>query len=133
MSDHDVSLMGHLMRRAGFGCQYQELEDRAAKGYEETVEELLNPTSSESMPDDIIHRYHVDIHESRYGPSAASNWLYRLITTTSPLIEKIPLFWHGIFATGYTKTNQARALLNLSLIHISDPTRLGMISYAVFS
>ena len=44
MSDHDVALMGHLMRRAGFGCQYQELEARAAKGYEETVEELLNPS-----------------------------------------------------------------------------------------
>tara|TARA_B100000686_G_C16721773_1_gene935402 strand:- start:45 stop:1505 length:1461 start_codon:yes stop_codon:yes gene_type:complete len=112
MSKQDLELMAHLLRRAGFGATREELEVCIDKGYEETVEELLNPTSSESMPDDIIHRYHVDIHESRYGPSAASNWLYRLITTTSPLIEKIPLFWHGIFATGYTKTNQARALLN---------------------
>ena len=43
MAENDIALMGHLMRRAGFGAQYQELEARAAKGYEETVEELLNP------------------------------------------------------------------------------------------
>ena len=85
MSKQDLELMAHLLRRAGFGATREELEVCIDKGYEETVEELLNPTSSESMPDDIIHRYHVDIHESRYGPSAASNWLYRLITTTSPL------------------------------------------------
>ena len=26
--------------------------------------------------------------------------------------EKIALFWHGIFATGYSKLNQARSVLN---------------------
>ena len=39
MAENDIALMGHLMRRAGFGAQYEELETRAAKGYEETVEE----------------------------------------------------------------------------------------------
>ena len=43
MADHDIALMAHLMRRAGFGAQYDELEARAAKGYEATVEELLHP------------------------------------------------------------------------------------------
>ncbi|GIS82945.1 MAG: hypothetical protein CM1200mP15_15770 [Dehalococcoidia bacterium] len=35
--------MAHLMRRAGFGATYEELERRAAIGYEETVEQLLHP------------------------------------------------------------------------------------------
>ena len=39
MAENDIALMGHLMRRAGFGAQYEELETRAAKGYEEPVEE----------------------------------------------------------------------------------------------
>ena len=36
--------------------------------------------------------------------------------------------------TGFSETEQAQfeEFLNLSLIHISEPTRLGMISYAVF-
>ena len=39
MAGNDIQLMAHLMRRAGFGASYAELEIRAAKGYEETVEE----------------------------------------------------------------------------------------------
>lgn len=112
MGSKDIELMAHLLRRAGFGATRSELEAHVAKGYEATVEALLNPSEPNNMPDDIIRRYHVDIHESRFGPSAAANWLYRMVTTRCPLEEKIALFWHGIFATGYTKTNQARALLN---------------------
>ena len=43
MASLDIALMAHLMRRAGFGAARQELEDRAAKGYEATVEELIDP------------------------------------------------------------------------------------------
>ena len=42
MADKDIALMAHLMRRAGFGATYAELEARVTKGYEATVEELLN-------------------------------------------------------------------------------------------
>ena len=35
-----------------------------------------------------------------------------MITTHNDLEEKMALFWHGLFATGYTKLNQARSLLN---------------------
>jgi hypothetical protein len=43
MSNHDIALMAHLMRRAGFGAPREELEARAARGYEAAVEELLHP------------------------------------------------------------------------------------------
>jgi hypothetical protein len=43
---HDIGLVAHLMRRAGFGASREELEQRAAKGYDATVEELLNPEQS---------------------------------------------------------------------------------------
>ena len=112
MSDQDIALMAHLMRRAGFGATRDELEEKVSKGYEAVVEELLNPGDPQNLPDDIIRRYHVDMHESRFGPSAAAYWLYRMVTTNCPLEEKIALFWHGVFATGYAKTNQAMSLLN---------------------
>ena len=44
MADQDIALMAHLMRRAGFGAGREELEARTAKGYEATVEDLVNPT-----------------------------------------------------------------------------------------
>ena len=112
MSNQDIELMAHLMRRAGFGATRQELERRVARGYEATVEDLLNPGEAEYLPDDIIRRFHVDMHEARFDESTGAYWLYRLVTSTNPMEEKIALFWHGIFATGYSKLNNARSLLN---------------------
>ena len=50
MASENIALMAHLMRRAGFGASRDELEARAAKGYEATVEELLNPDSRTGGP-----------------------------------------------------------------------------------
>ena len=57
MSNHDpgsspgqaLSLMAHLMRRAGFGATREELERRIAAGYEATVEDLLHPEAHEPV------------------------------------------------------------------------------------
>ena len=112
MSNQDIALIAHLMRRAGFGATRDELEEYVAKGYEVVVEELLHPGVPQNLPDDIIRRYHVDMSELRLLDSAGGYWMYRMITSKCPLEEKIALFWHGLFATGYTKLNQARVLLN---------------------
>lgn len=112
MSSQDIALMAHLMRRAGFGATGDELGDYVAKGYEATVEELLHPGEPGNLPDDLIRRYHVDQSEARQPDSAAAYWIYRMITTRCPLEEKITLFWHSLFATGYSKLNQARAQLD---------------------
>jgi uncharacterized protein (DUF1800 family) len=112
MASDRIALMAHLFRRAAFGATRDELEAHVAKGYEATVEELLNPGDPQDMPQDVIRRLHVDQSEVRQPNSAAANWMYRMITTRNPLEEKITLFWHGLFATGYTKLNQARSLLN---------------------
>ena len=112
MSNQDIVLMAHLMRRAGFGATRDELEENVQKGFENVVEELLNPGDPQAMPDDLIRRYHVDQSELRQLDGAAGYWMYRMVTTKCPLEEKIALFFHGLFATGYSKLNQARVLLN---------------------
>ena len=43
MSETDLSLVAHLMRRAGFGATRSELEELALKPYEDIVEDLLFP------------------------------------------------------------------------------------------
>ena len=108
----NTALMAHLLRRAGFGATRQELEGYLAKGYEAVVDDLLNPSDPQNMPDDVIRRYHPDQSELRDLTSSGAYWMYRMITTRCPLEEKIALFWHGLLATGYTKLNQARSQLN---------------------
>ena len=112
MSDSNIALMAHLMRRAGFGSSRDELERCVEQGYEATVEELLDTSNPHNMPDDIIRRYHAEQSELRDLAGSAAYWMYRMISTESPLEEKMALFWHGLFATGYTKLNQARSQLN---------------------
>ena len=112
MINNDTALMAHLLRRAGFGATRDELEDYLALGYEGAVEALLNPADAGNMPDDLIRRYHVEQSELRDLAGSAAYWMYRMISTSCPLEEKTALFWHGLFATGYAKLNQARSLLN---------------------
>ncbi len=109
-SSADVHLMAHLMRRAGFGATRDEIESAISDGYENTVDALLDTSGASAMPDDIIRRYHVDQSELRLVEVAVTNWLYRMMTTTSPLQEKIALFWHSLFATGERKVNNVKTL-----------------------
>ena len=110
MGNSDVELIAHLMRRAGFGATRDQLDTFAAKGYEATVEALLDPGKEQRMTDDLIRRFHPEL-SGMMGPWASGeNWLYRMATTTAPLQEKVALFWHGIFATGYPKVIHGKAL-----------------------
>ena len=113
MADCDLALMAHLLRRAGFGASRQEVEKYASLGYEATVEELLHPEDAPPAleDEDLIRRYHIDQNSLIYVESCQAYWLYRMINTRRPLEEKLALFWHHVFATGYTKLNQPKAIL----------------------
>ena len=108
----DLQLMAHLYRRAGFGATRDELEASLAKGYEATVEELLHPEGQPELEEDLIFRYYVDMKEGRQLEPAQSYWVYRMINTKRPLEEKMALFWHGLFATGFVKLNHPMAILD---------------------
>jgi len=108
----DLEQMAHLYRRAGFGATRDELEAAVAKGYEATVEELLHPEAKPDLEEDLIFRYYVDMKESRQIDPAQSYWVYRMINTQRPLEEKMALFWHSLFATGFAKLNHARVMLS---------------------
>ena len=114
MPQDDIALMAHLLRRAGFGATRDELERYVAQGYEATVEELLHPENAPAIleDEDLLRRYHVDYNSYLLVFAGASYWMYRMINTRRPLEEKIALFWHGVFATGYTKLNQPREISN---------------------
>ncbi len=108
---NDIMLMAHLMRRAGFGASYEELEQRAAKGYEATVEELLHPEEQPDLQMDVMNRY---MHGWRDMNGVLANqgyWTYRMVNSPRQLEEKICLFWHGIFCVGDSKCMRARQIL----------------------
>ena len=110
MANQDIELMAHLIRRAGFGATYEEIERRAANGYEATVEELLSPMEQPDLDRHLLERYFVDWKEMNALEVNQAYLTYRMINTQRPLQEKMTLFWHGIFCTGNSKCEHGRQI-----------------------
>ena len=101
MAEQDVALTAHLLRRAGFGASRDEIEAKAAQGYDKTVEEFLNPESQPEIDEDLMFRLQPFWYQSPALP--AHEWVYRMINSPRQLQEKMSLFWHAIFCAGYSK------------------------------
>ena len=108
MVNQEFALMAHLMRRAGFGAPFEELQARTAKGYEATVEELLQPDKQPDMERDIMMRYKTEWVSQAGLEGQQEEWTYQMINSKRPLQEKIALFWHGILCTGHAKCEYPR-------------------------
>ena len=113
MSDADIALMAHLMRRAGFAATRDEIEQRVAKGYEATVEELLDPDrfNLPKVDTDVLFRYYPSLEICGAPPNARSRFVYTMINSQRPLEEKMALFWHHLFATGNSKVDNPTELM----------------------
>jgi uncharacterized protein (DUF1800 family) len=100
----------HLLRRAGFGARPDELATFRATSFNGAVNLLVN---YERIPDDVDSKIGAPGYvgmTSRGGFSPRTNiidarqrWLFRMLHSNRPLQEKMALFWHNHFATGYTK------------------------------
>ena len=111
MADERVALAAHLMRRVGVGASRDELEALAARPYQEVVDELLAP-NDEPPPDmDTLDRYYPTSFSPDTPMMWASRWIYSLANSKNPLREKMALFWHHVFATGWFKSEHAPALV----------------------
>jgi uncharacterized protein (DUF1800 family) len=109
MADNDIALMAHLMRRAGFGAQYDELEARAAQGYEATVEALLHPEDHPNgLELDLAERYFIEWNHFTRG--VPEYFAFRLINSKNQLEEKMVLFWHGVLCSADSKLNNYATL-----------------------
>lgn len=105
MADEKLALLAHLMRRAGFGATQEELDDLARKDYAAVVEDLLHPERFPEVDDDVVCRYYSPATVMEDSPNVwQARWIYRMINTRRPLQEKMALFWHGVFATGWHKS-----------------------------
>ena len=112
MGNEDLELMAHLMRRAGFGATRDELEYRVQRGYDATVEELLNPREQPGADRYEFLRYHPGFWKPVTSPGMGSAaWLHGMLNTQRVLEEKMVLFWHQIFATGQSKIDHFHELI----------------------
>jgi uncharacterized protein (DUF1800 family) len=100
----------HLLRRAGFGARPDELDFYSQMSINEIVDTLVGYQSIADDVDGNIGKPGYLGTTTRGVFSPASNitdsrqrWIFRLVHSDRPLQEKMALFWHNHFATGYTK------------------------------
>jgi uncharacterized protein (DUF1800 family) len=109
--------VARLFQRAGFGASVDEIDQWAARGYAAAVDHLLAFPPAAGRPDNA------EVAALVAGaPSAAEVdfvdmgafqrwWLDRMATTAHPLEEKLTLYWHGHFATAFSKVKRHKLML----------------------
>lgn len=108
----DYQRMAHLLRRAGFGADRETVLACLKEGFDATIhklvhyDEVLGPDTFKAMEDRQLN----DILVQNNIADLQIWWLNRMVQTDRPLQEKMTLFWHGHFATAYSKVNSARLM-----------------------
>ena len=98
-----IELIGHLMRRAGFGETTPKLEKMCFQSYDSIVEDLINVQQFPRPEEDLLERHNLQHADEESRQWTKARWIYRMINTQRPLEEKVALMWHGVFATGDSK------------------------------
>ncbi|MDP1807524.1 MAG: DUF1800 domain-containing protein [Acidimicrobiales bacterium] len=123
--DDARSRIAHLYRRAGFGARPEELDAAVAAGYEATVDRLVDlsvadgatlasptftPPAVVAPPADEAARRAVQQADQRAnreeGRKLSQWWIDRMVLSTTPLRERLTLFWHDHFATSVQKVKE---------------------------
>jgi uncharacterized protein (DUF1800 family) len=111
MADDQLALMAHLLRRAGFGASRDELEAYAARPYHEVVDDLVHPERFPDIEEDVLRRFYPHLANVDNPGVWNGRWYYRMVNSKRPLEEKMALFWHHVFATGWTKSEHTPTMV----------------------
>ncbi|MCC7371947.1 MAG: DUF1800 domain-containing protein [Chloroflexi bacterium] len=111
MADGDTrSRVALLLRRAGFGASPSELERYVKLGVPGTLDELLQPEKVEEDFDGLLNSLSGHLIDLQNIEDVQTWWLYRMVRSRRPLVEKMTLFWHGHFAVSNQKVTNPLAM-----------------------
>ena len=99
----------HLLRRAGFGASIEDLRQYQDLAVPVVTDLLLNPDDDDDVDRHVGQQGYVSVTtRGTFSPNtniedARQRWMFRMVHTSNPLVEKMALFWHNHFATAYSK------------------------------
>lgn len=112
-------LAAHLCRRAGFGATSEDLDGIVKRTPADFVHEVIQNATQASLLDPEADALAVAMLATGNSRNLAAWWLHRMLnapwfgqesTSLNPLLEKMTLFWHGHFATGAEKVDDAEMM-----------------------
>ena len=106
-SRDDIS---HLLRRSGFFAAESRVAQLMALDLPQAVEAVLDLSGN---PDDTPPPGTTTSSEQSYDQfvTMVQWWTDRMITTPTPIVEKMTLFWHGHFTSSWQKVGDSPAMV----------------------
>jgi uncharacterized protein (DUF1800 family) len=110
-------LAAHLFRRAGFSASWAEIQQSVEEGPAKTLDRLCDARAAGGdSASDQFERTAAALADrtvaSGNPQQLSAGWLYRMVNTPDPLLEKLTLFWHGHFASSAAKVTNPRMMLD---------------------
>jgi uncharacterized protein (DUF1800 family) len=100
----DRARAAHLYRRAAFGASREELLEAERLGPEGTLDLLLRGRPGANDVRETLNDVgRIVAARDDNGEELRSWWLYCMLQSSHPLLEKLTLFWHNHFATSLEK------------------------------
>ncbi|MEW4487366.1 DUF1800 domain-containing protein [Thalassoglobus sp. JC818] len=96
-------LAAHLYRRAGFSATSETLDAAMNKTATEVVAELVDERTESNDYLSQMKQLARTVVATGNVENLPAWWMYRFLTTSDMLQEKMTLFWHGHFATSGDK------------------------------
>ncbi|NLY02953.1 MAG: DUF1800 domain-containing protein [Rhodopirellula sp.] len=106
----NLARAGHLLRRAGFGGDWRQLQQALADGPSRSVDRLLRPEADVAEFIRTYDEYEMSLSRSESIDALQAWWLRRMIQSPHPLLEKMTVHWHGHFATGNVKVKSSELM-----------------------
>ncbi len=106
------TLAAHLFRRAAFGAPAEQIDAAIKQSPASAVEQVMRGSEDQSDfqgQSDELAKTLLATGEPR---QLAAWWVYVMLQTPHPLLERMTLFWHGHFATSAEKVTDARLMLD---------------------
>jgi uncharacterized protein (DUF1800 family) len=95
--------VAQLLRRATFGSSLEELEKAASDGYRRTLDRLLESPPERPPPLPAASQPGQPVRVS--AGQLQLWWVSHMLQTSTPLAERMTLFWHGHFTSDYRKVS----------------------------
>ncbi len=108
----DRQKISHLLRRFGFGASTWEMEEFVPLGVRGTVDRLLDFSVSKDLGDPLRYAFKKDEDAEPGGYRFRLHWALQMVTTRTPLREKLALFWHDHFAVNEDNVSHGIAMLD---------------------
>lgn len=117
----DIVRVAHLHRRAGFTPEWMIIQQSLRDGWEQSIDQLLDRGKREHAEYELDEKSEAQfeqmaetIGDAAVGLSNADRlrawWIFRMLMTPRPLVERMTLLWHNHFATSNNKVQDVSAM-----------------------